>query len=146
MKQGVHGNFFEDFPVGQELVHAVPRTITTGMSHSIPRSMACASPCNRPTRFAQSCGCRAPRSTICLLFHVIFGKTVPDVSLNAVANLGYAECRFLEPAWPGRQFHGAQHGDRPAENANGKTGIVYVRPVGYNQQASRLRASFDGSW
>ena len=29
-----------------------------------------------------------------IVFHVVFGKTVPDVSLNAVANLGYADGRF----------------------------------------------------
>ena len=36
-----------------------------------------------------------------LAFHVVFGKTVPDISLNAVANLGYAAGRFGEPVYPG---------------------------------------------
>ena len=36
-----------------------------------------------------------------LVFHIVFGKTVPDISLNAVANLGYADCRFLQPICPG---------------------------------------------
>ena len=34
-------------------------------------------------------------------FHIVFGKTVADISLNAVANLGYADCRFLKPVFPG---------------------------------------------
>jgi hypothetical protein len=33
--------------------------------------------------------------------HVVFGKTVPDVSLNALANLGYAEGGFHRPVYPG---------------------------------------------
>ena len=43
-----------------------------------------------------------PRSPIddLLVFHIVFGKTVPDVSLNAVANLGYAGCQFLAPVFP----------------------------------------------
>ena len=36
-----------------------------------------------------------------LAFHLAFGKTVSDISLNAVANLGYAECRFHQPVVPG---------------------------------------------
>ena len=43
-----------------------------------------------------------PRSPLddLLVFHVVFGKTVPDVSLNAVANLGYADCRFSSRSIP----------------------------------------------
>ena len=36
-----------------------------------------------------------------ITFHTVFGKSVPDISLNAVANLGYAEGRFHRPVWPG---------------------------------------------
>ena len=31
----------------------------------------------------------------------MFGKTVADISLNAIANLGYADCRWLAPVYPG---------------------------------------------
>ena len=51
--------------------------------------------------FARSLG--YPQSPLddLLVFHVVFGKTVPDISLNAVANLGYADGRFLKPVYPG---------------------------------------------
>jgi acyl dehydratase len=51
--------------------------------------------------FAQKIG--FPRSPLddLLVFHIVFGKTVPDISLNAVANLGYADCRFLKPVYAG---------------------------------------------
>ena len=50
--------------------------------------------------FAQEIG--YPRSPLddLLVFHMVFGKTVPDISLNAVANLGYADCRFSRPSIP----------------------------------------------
>ena len=55
--------------------------------------------------FAKAIGYpRAPLDDL-LVFHVVFGKTVPDVSLNAVANLGYADCRFLKPVYPGDTCH-----------------------------------------
>ncbi|QQP41809.1 Hypothetical protein FKW44_016283 [Caligus rogercresseyi] len=47
-----------------------------------------------------------------IAFHVIFGKTVPDVSLNAVANLGYAQGRWLLPVWPGDTLRSRSEDDR----------------------------------
>ena len=41
------------------------------------------------------------RLMILLVFHIVFGKTVPDISLNAIANLGYAECVFLKAVYSG---------------------------------------------
>ena len=51
--------------------------------------------------FAQAIGYRYKPIDDLLVFHTVFGKTVPDISLNAVANLGYADCRFLQPVFPG---------------------------------------------
>ncbi len=50
--------------------------------------------------FARACGLpRAPLDEL-VVFHTVFGKTVPDISLNAVANLGYAEAASWRPAIP----------------------------------------------
>ena len=64
---------------------------------------------------------------------MVFGKTVPDVSLNAVANLGYADCRFLKPVYPGDTLDAVSEVIGLKENSNKKTGIVYVRSRGFNQ-------------
>ena len=51
--------------------------------------------------FAKSIGYpQAPIDDL-LVFHMVIGKTVPDISRNAIANLGYAEFRFLKPVYPG---------------------------------------------
>ena len=94
------GNFFEDFRLGQTIRHATPRTMTAG---DIALYMALFG-----SRFAvQSSDAFARQSAIrdapiddLLVFHVVFGKTVPDISLNAVANLGYAGCRFSRRSIP----------------------------------------------
>ena len=51
-------------------------------------------------RHSRSAIANAPIDDL-LVFHVVFGKTVPDVSLNAVANLGYAGMQFLAPVFAG---------------------------------------------
>ena len=64
---------------------------------------------------------------------MVFGKTVPDVSLNAVANLGYADLRFGVPVYAGDTLSAASKVIGLRENSSGKTGTVYVRSTGTNQ-------------
>ena len=95
------GNFFEDFKVGQEIVHATPRTITDGDVALYIALYGSRFAMNCSSAFAGMLGLdRAPVDSM-LAFHMVFGKTVPDISLNAVANLGYASGRFGEPVYPG---------------------------------------------
>ena len=72
------------------------------------------------------------------MFHIVFGKTVPDISLNAVANLGYAECRFMAPVYPGDTLASVSEVIGLKENANGETGVVYVRTTGTNQTGTTV--------
>ncbi|MBW1875793.1 MAG: MaoC family dehydratase, partial [Deltaproteobacteria bacterium] len=124
------GNFFEDFEVGAQLVHAVPRTITEGEAARYP--LHCSA------EFARSLG--YPRETIndLLVFHIVFGKTVNDVSLNAVANLGYAGLRFLVPVYAGDTMRSISEVLGKKENSNGKTGVVWVKTVGTNQRGETV--------
>jgi 2-methylfumaryl-CoA hydratase len=68
-----------------------------------------------------------------IAFHIVFGKSVPDISLNAVANLGYAEGRWLKPVWPGDTLRSESEVIGLKENSNGKSGVVWVRTRGLNQ-------------
>jgi len=61
---------------------------------------------------------------------------VPDISLNAVANLGYACCRFLKPVYPGDTLSAVSEVIGLKENSNHKTGIVYVRSIGFDQHGN----------
>jgi 2-methylfumaryl-CoA hydratase len=67
----------------------------------------------------------------------VFGKTVPDVSLNAVANLGYAGMQFLAPVFVGDTLSATSEVIGLKENSNRKTGIVYVRTRGVKQDGTR---------
>lgn len=76
-----------------------------------------------------------PRSPLddWLVFHVVFGKTVPDISLNAVANLGYADGRFLKPVYPGETLTAVSEVIGLKESSNRQTGVVYVRSTGFDE-------------
>jgi 2-methylfumaryl-CoA hydratase len=127
------GNFFEDFTVGQVIEHATPRTVTDGdralYGALYPTRFAIAS----SAEFAASVGLSPAPVEELIGFHIGFGKTVPDVSLNAVANLGYAECRFRRPVVPGDTLRTRSEVIGLKENSNGRTGVVYVRSTATNQ-------------
>lgn len=127
------GNFFEDFRVGQEIRHATPRTVSAGdvaLYQALygPRYAAQSSDV-----FARSLGYPTAPVDDLLVFHIVFGKTVPDISLNAVANLGYAEGRFLKPVFVGDTLAARSVVIGLKENSNGRTGVVHVRSEGVNQ-------------
>ena len=130
----VTGYFFEDYHVGQAYVHATPRTITQGdvaLYHALTGSR---NPIHCSEPFAQSMGYPSMPVDDLLVFHIAFGKTVADISYNAVANLGYADCRFLKPVFIGDTLRAETEIIGLKENSSGKTGVVYVRSNAFNQR------------
>ncbi|HNB94465.1 MAG TPA: MaoC family dehydratase [Microthrixaceae bacterium] len=127
------GNFFEDFTLGQRIDHATPRTVTAGdralYGALYPTRFALPS----SDEFAAACGLSPAPVEELIGFHIAFGKTVPDISLNAVANLGYAECRFRRPVRPGDTLRSSSEVIGLKENSNGRTGVVWVRSTATDQ-------------
>src|SRR5215472_16971016 len=132
------GNFFEDFRLGQVIQHATPRTITSGDVALYNALFGARFAVQSSDEFARALG--YPRSPVddFLVFHIVFGKTVPDISLNAVANLGYAGCRFLAPVYPGDTLSARSEVIGLKENSNRKTGLVYVHSTGLRQDGTAV--------
>ena len=132
------GRFFEDFEVGAHLRHATPRTVTTGDVALYAAITGGRFAVQSAAPFARALG--YPQSPVddLLVFHIVFGKTVPDVSINAVANLGYAQCRFLAPVYPGDTLRAESEVLGLKANSNGRDGVVWVRTRGFNQRDERV--------
>ncbi len=132
------GNFFEDFRLGQDIRHATPRTVTEGDVALYTALYGPRFAFTSSAEFARSLGLpRAPVDDLAA-FHVVFGKTVPDVSLNAVANLGYAGGRFGVPVMAGDTLTTSSTVIGLKENSNKQTGVVYVRSTGTNQKGEMV--------
>ncbi|RVT82765.1 MaoC family dehydratase [Rhodobacteraceae bacterium CCMM004] len=132
------GRFFEDYRIGETIRHPVPRTVGSGeraLYHALyPARHALYS----SDAFARACGLPGSPLDDLIAFHVVFGKTVPDISLNAVANLGYAEGRWLRPVWPGDTLTSESEVIGLKQNSNGRSGVVWVRTVGRNQDGAAV--------
>ena len=127
------GRFFEDFIPGMRIVHPTPRTVTTGDVALYGALYGSRFAVQSANSFARNIGYPASPVDDFLVFHLVFGKTVPDISLNAVANLGYADCRFLAPVYPGDSLQACSQVIGVKENSSRQTGVVYVRSQGLNQ-------------
>ncbi|MBV9286642.1 MAG: MaoC family dehydratase [Hyphomicrobiales bacterium] len=132
------GRFFEDFRLGETIAHATPRTLTDGDSALYAALYGARFAPQSAGTFARAIGYAGRPIDDLLVFHVVFGKTVPDVSLNAVANLGYADCRFLKAVYPGDTLAAASEVIGLKENSNRETGVVTVRTRGTNQRGETV--------
>lgn len=138
MSKTVAGNFFEDFSLGQKIVHATPRTLSDGDRALYTALYGSRFAVQSSDEFARAIGYPGLPMDDLLVFNTVFGKTVPDISLNAIANLGYAECVFTNPVYSGDTVSARSEIIGLKENSNGKTGTVYVRSQGTNQQGKEV--------
>lgn len=127
------GRFFEDFQMGEQIHHATPRTITAGDASLYIALTGSRFPLHCASTAAQAFSFEQMPIDDLLVFHIAFGKTVPDISFNAIANLGYADVRFIAPVYAGDTLNTLSEVIGLRENSHGKSGIVYVRSIAYNQ-------------
>ncbi|MGL4976294.1 MAG: MaoC family dehydratase, partial [Bosea sp. (in: a-proteobacteria)] len=128
------GRFFEDFPLGEVIRHATPRTVTLGDVSLNTALFGSRFAVQSSEHFARAIGySQAPVDDL-VVFHIVFGKTVPDISLNAVANLGYAEGVFHAPVFVGDTLSTTSEVIGLKQTSAGDSGIVYVRSTGRNQR------------
>jgi 2-methylfumaryl-CoA hydratase len=132
------GNFFEDFTIGQHLPHSPPRTVTSGDVALYTALFGSRFALGSSTPFAQALGLPAAPLDSMLVFHMVFGRTVAEVSRNAIANLGYAGVRFGAPVFPGDTLVADSEVIGLKQNTDGKTGVVYVRSTGINQHGDTV--------
>jgi 2-methylfumaryl-CoA hydratase len=128
------GNFFEDFEVGHLFHHAVPRTVTEGDMALFIALTGDRRPLHCSREFARSLGFEREIAHDLLVFHIVFGRAVPDVSLNSPANLGYADVRFLTPVYAGDTLRAETEVIGRRETSRGDVGIIWVHTRGLNQR------------
>ena len=132
------GRFFEDFRLGEEIRHAVPRTVGEGDAAVYLALTGARFPLHCAEPVARSLGLKATPLDDVLVFNLVFGRTVADLSQNALANLGYAEGRFGVPVYPGDTIAARSTVIGLRESSSRRTGTVYVRSIGENQRGEMV--------
>ena len=134
MKAANIGNYFEDFVVGETITHSLSKTIFES-----DNNLFCLLTMNyHPVHTNADYASRQEHGKILvvgpLVFSLVVGMTVPDISAKAIANLDYESIKHLAPTFIGDTLY-ARTKVLECRESRSKTdrGIVYVETIGYNQ-------------
>ena len=134
MKAANIGNYFEDFVVGETITHSLSKTIFES-----DNNLFCLLTMNyHPVHTNADYASRQEHGKILvvgpLVFSLVVGMTVPDISGKAIANLDYESIKHLAPTFIGDTLY-ARTKVLECRESRSKTdrGIVYVETIGYNQ-------------
>ena len=134
MKQSVLGLYFEDFIVGSEIKHSLSKTIFESDNNLFSLLTMNHHPVHTNLDYAQKNQHGKILVVGTLVFSIVVGMTVPDISGKAIANLGYEDIRHLAPVFINDTIYAkTKILSKRESNSKNDRGIVYVETIGYNQ-------------
>ena len=129
------GMYFEEFEVGQEIQHSLSKTIFESDNNFFSLLTMNHHPVHTNLDYAQKNQHGQLLVVGTLVFSIVVGMTVPDISGKAIANLGYEDVKHLGPVFVNDTLYAKT---RILSKRESKTkpdrGIVYVETIGYNQR------------
>ncbi len=135
MKQSVLGLYFEEFEEGTEIKHALSKTIFESDNNFFSLLTMNHHPVHTNVDYASKNQHGKPLVVGTLVFSLVVGMTVPDISGKAIANLGYEDIRHLAPTFIGDTLYARTRIISKRESkSKPDRGIIYVETIGYNQR------------
>jgi acyl dehydratase len=133
------GRFLEDFHVGDHYRHPGGRTISETDNTWFTLLTSNTHPVHLDAEYAARTEFRQRLVVSTLTLAIVTGLSVSDVSLNAVANLGWDEVRLTKPVFAGDTLSAESEVElvRPSTSRPGQ-GVVRVRTVGRNQRGEEV--------
>ena len=129
------GNWFEDFNPGEVIHHSLSKTVFESDNNLFSLLTMNYHPVHTNADYAgkQQHGQILVVGT--LVFSLVVGMTVPDISGRAIANLDYEKIEHLAPTFIGDTLYARSEilEARPSRSKPDR-GIIYVETVGYNQR------------
>ena len=129
------GNYFEDFSVGQVFEHSLSKTIFESDNNLFSLLTMNYHPVHTNADYASKQQHGQILVVGTLVFSLVVGMTVPDISGKAIANLDYEKIEHLAPTFIGDTLYARTKvlDVRPSKSKNDR-GIIYVETIGYNQK------------
>lgn len=134
MKQSVLGLYYEDFVVGEEIHHSLSKTIFESDNNLFSLLTMNHHPVHTNIHYAANNQHGKLLVVGTLVFSIVVGMTVPDISGKAIANLGYEDVKHLAPVFVNDTIYAkTKILDKRDSKSKNDRGIVYVETIGYNQ-------------
>jgi len=134
MKQSILGLYFDDFAVGEEIVHSLSKTIFESDNNLFSLLTMNHHPVHTNVHYAEKNQHGKIMVVGTLVFSIVVGMTVPDISGKAIANLGYEDIKHLAPVFINDTLYAkTKILSKRESKSKPDRGIVYVETIGYNQ-------------
>lgn len=138
MKPSNLGNFYEDFVVGEIVEHSLSKTIF----ESDNNLFSLLTMNHHPVHLnLEHCADHQHKQILVvgtLVFSLVVGMTVPDISGKAVANLEYESVKHLGPVFINDTIYAKTEILDKWETSGKNRGIVYVETIAYNQKGENV--------
>lgn len=135
MKTMEFGTYYEDFVVGEEIKHATSKTVFESDNNLFSLLTMNHHPVHINTHYAKQNQHGEILVVGPLVFSLVVGFTVADISGKAIANLGYENIKHLKPTFIGDTLYArTKILDKRESKSKPDRGIVYVETIGYNQR------------
>lgn len=129
------GNYFDDFIVGEVVKHSTSKTIFESDNNLFSLLTMNHHPVHTNLDYVKDHQHQQILVVGTLVFSLVVGMTVPDISGKAVANLEYEVIKHLGPVFINDTIYAKTEVlDKWETKSNKNRGIVYVETVGYNQK------------
>ncbi len=134
VKQGWTGRVFEDFEVGDVYEHPLGRTVIAADNVWFTCLTMNTNPIHFDTEYSAKTEFKRPLVNSCFTLALVTGQSVIDLTMNAVANLGWEEVRLPHPLFEGDTVRSKSEVLETRESrTRPKVGIVRVKTTGMNQ-------------
>ena len=131
---GWEGRFFEDFAVGDVYVHRLGRTVLEVDNVWFSLLTQNTAPIHVDRHYSEGTEFGRPLVDSTFTLALVTGQSVPDVSQNVLANLGWDEVRLPHPVYEGDTIYSESEVLAVRESrSRPEVGIVTVRTTGSNQ-------------
>ena len=128
------GTFYEDFVVGSVIEHSLSKTIFESDNNLFSLLTMNYHPVHTNIEYCQHEKYGKVLVVGTLVFSLVVGLTVPDISGKAIANLGYEEIKHLKPVFINDTLYAkTEILSKRESQSNPKAGLVTVKTIGYNQ-------------
>jgi acyl dehydratase len=134
-KKGWTGRVFEDFEVGDVYEHPLGRTVIAADNIWFTCLTMNTNPIHFDAEYASRTEFGKPLVNSCFTLALVTGQSVTDLTVNAVANLGWDEVKLPHPVFEGDTIRSKSEVLEIRESkSRPNAGIVRVRTTGMNQQ------------
>lgn len=133
------GNYFEEYTVGDVIEHSLSKTIFES-----DNNIFCLLTMNtHPVHINADYAARQQYGKVLvvgtLIFSIVVGITVQDISGKAIANLDYEKVEHLNPVFIGDTIYAKTRIlDSRESKSKADRGIIYVETTGYNQDGEAV--------